>query len=33
VAAKLGLMNYWKTSHTRPDVCNEKNAPPFCSMI
>jgi len=33
VAAQLGLMNYWKTSHTRPDVCNEKNAPPVCRMI
>jgi len=33
VAAKLGLMNYWKTTHTKPDVCKEKNAPPFCSMI
>jgi tetratricopeptide (TPR) repeat protein len=33
VAVQLGLMNYWKTSHTRPDVCTEKNAPPFCRMI
>ncbi|HET7085494.1 MAG TPA: TIR domain-containing protein [Rhizomicrobium sp.] len=33
VAAQLGLMNYWKTTPTRPDVCNEKNAPPFCGMI
>ena len=33
VAAQLGLMNYWKTTHTRPDVCNEKNSPPFCRMI
>jgi hypothetical protein len=32
-AAQFGLMNYWKTSHTRPDVCNEKDAPPFCRMI
>ena len=33
VAVKLGLMNYWKTSHTRPDVCKEEKAPPFCRMI
>ena len=33
VAAQLGLMTYWKTTHTRPDVCNEKAPPPFCRMI
>ena len=33
VAAQLGLMNYWKTTHTKPDVCNEKDLPPFCHMI
>jgi tetratricopeptide (TPR) repeat protein len=33
VAAKLGLMNYWKRSRTRPDVCSERAAPPFCRMI
>ena len=33
VAAQLGLINYWKTTHTKPDVCNEKDAPPFCRMI
>jgi len=33
VAARLGLMRYWKTSHARPDVCNEAAAPPFCRMI
>jgi len=33
VAAKLGLMNYWKATHTKPDVCNEKAPPPFCRMI
>jgi len=32
-AAQLGLMNYWKTTHTRPDVCHEKDPPPFCHMI
>jgi tetratricopeptide (TPR) repeat protein len=33
VATQFGLMNYWKASHTRPDVCNEKDSPPFCRMI
>ena len=30
---RFGLMRYWKTTRTRPDVCNAKNPPPFCSMI
>lgn len=33
LAAKLGLMKYWKTSGLRPDLCNEGNPPPFCRMI
>ena len=33
VATQLGLMKYWKTTRTRPDVCNEKAPPPFCQMI
>lgn len=33
VAAKLGLINYWKTTRTRPDVCGETAPPPFCRMI
>ena len=33
VAAQLGLIKYWKTTRTRPDVCNGKAAPPFCRMI
>ena len=32
-AEKLGLMRYWKTTHTRPDVCSAAAAPPFCKMI
>jgi tetratricopeptide (TPR) repeat protein len=32
-ARKLGLINYWKTSRARPDVCSEGNAPAFCAMI
>jgi len=30
---QVGLMNYWKTTHTKPDVCEEKAAPAFCAMI
>jgi tetratricopeptide (TPR) repeat protein len=30
---KLGLLKYWKVTHTKPDVCNEKAPPAFCKMI
>jgi tetratricopeptide (TPR) repeat protein len=30
---RVGLMRYWKTTHTRPDVCTAKDPPPFCRMI
>jgi tetratricopeptide (TPR) repeat protein len=33
VAKQLGLMKYWKTTHTKPDACNDKAPPPFCRMI
>jgi tetratricopeptide (TPR) repeat protein len=33
LAQKLGLMRYWKTTHTRPDVCSTAGPPPFCRMI
>jgi hypothetical protein len=33
VAQRLGLMRYWKTTHTKPDVCSAAGAPPFCRMI
>ncbi len=33
VAEQLGLMKYWKATQTKPDVCDEKAAPPFCRMI
>jgi hypothetical protein len=33
VAQRMGLMRYWKTSHTKPDVCSAKDPPPFCRMI
>ena len=33
LATQLGLFDYWTKSRTRPDVCNEESAPPFCKMI
>jgi tetratricopeptide (TPR) repeat protein len=33
VVKQLGLLTYWKSSHTRPDVCRTQSAPPFCRMI
>ena len=33
VAQRLGLMHYWKITHTRPDVCAAKDPPSFCRMI
>jgi hypothetical protein len=33
VAKQLGLMAYWKNSHTKPDVCLTQDAPPFCRSI
>jgi hypothetical protein len=33
LATQLGLMRYWQTSRTRPDVCDEKAAPAFCAML
>lgn len=33
LAQRLGLMPYWETTHTRPDVCSAKDPPPFCRMI
>ena len=33
VAERLGLMNYWRTTSTRPDVCASKAPPPFCRKI
>jgi DNA-binding winged helix-turn-helix (wHTH) protein/tetratricopeptide (TPR) repeat protein len=33
VANQLGLMTYWRTSHTKPDVCETKSAPHFCRLI
>jgi tetratricopeptide (TPR) repeat protein len=33
LAEQLGLLKYWTTTHTRPDVCDEKVPPSFCRMI
>jgi TIR domain len=33
LATQLGLMKYWKATSTKPDVCNDKSPPGFCSMI
>ncbi|MEO8454751.1 MAG: toll/interleukin-1 receptor domain-containing protein [Sphingomicrobium sp.] len=33
LAKQLGLMNYWTTTHTKPDVCSTSAPPPFCRMI
>jgi hypothetical protein len=33
LATQLGLLNYWTTTRTKPDVCNEESPPPFCKMI
>jgi tetratricopeptide (TPR) repeat protein len=33
LAARLGLLDYWRHAHVTPDVCNEHAPPPFCAMI
>ena len=33
VAERLGLIGYWRATHTKPDACHVRNAPPFCNMI
>jgi hypothetical protein len=30
---ELGLINYWKTTHIRPDACAENAPPAFCQLI
>jgi len=33
-AEQMGLMKYWKATHTKPDACKDQGPPaPFCSMI
>ncbi|MEO8061649.1 MAG: winged helix-turn-helix domain-containing protein [Pseudomonadota bacterium] len=33
LATQLGLLKYWTTTRTKPDVCGEESPPPFCKMI
>lgn len=33
LAERLGLMSYWRTTQTRPDVCATQGPPAFCKMI
>lgn len=33
LAGQLGLMTYWKTTGTKPDVCSETAPPAFCRML
>ena len=33
LAARLGLIRYWRTSGSKPDVCSARAAPAFCSII
>jgi tetratricopeptide (TPR) repeat protein len=33
VAQRVGLTKYWRTTHTKPDVCSARDAPPVCRMI
>ncbi|QIK95907.1 toll/interleukin-1 receptor domain-containing protein [Sphingomonas sp. HDW15A] len=33
LAQRLGLLKYWETTRTKPDVCQEPNAPRFCEML
>jgi len=33
IAQRLDLMRYWRSTHTKPDVCTSNNPPPFCRMI
>jgi len=33
VAQQLGLVAYWRTSGTKPDVCLTRSEPPFCRIV
>lgn len=33
LAESLGLLEYWRTTGSRPDVCSDNAPPPFCRMI
>jgi hypothetical protein len=30
---RLGMMNYRRRTHTKPDVCSARDAPAFCGTI
>lgn len=31
--SKVGLIQYWRTTKTKPDLCTDRNPPPFCRAI
>ncbi len=33
VAQRIGLMDYWRATRTRPDVCMTPGSPEFCKLI
>jgi tetratricopeptide (TPR) repeat protein len=33
IVERLGLLKYWRTTRTRPDVCSGQTPPAFCRMI
>ena len=33
IAKETGLMDYWRASKTKPDICKTQRAPDFCRMI
>lgn len=33
LATQLGLMKYWTATRKKPDACNDRDAPAFCSKI
>jgi hypothetical protein len=30
---RIGLIDYWRSSGTRPDVCRKPGAPAFCRLL
>jgi hypothetical protein len=30
---RLGLINYWRATHIKPDACRTRDVPAFCNMI
>jgi len=33
LVGRLGLLKYWRTTHTKPDICKANDPPLFCRMI